>query len=63
MSMLIHGFERPFDWAERPARISKARKAQLKRLALRVLGVLSAGGVLAALIALKTAIYVWRFHA
>ena len=63
MSMLTHGFERPFEWAERPARISKAREAQLKRLALRVLAVLSAGSVLTALIALKTAIYVWRFHA
>ncbi|MGV7216139.1 hypothetical protein [Bradyrhizobium sp. UFLA05-112] len=63
MSMLTHGLERPFDWAERSARISKARKSQLKRHALRVLAVLSASGVLTALIALKTAIYVWRFHA
>ena len=63
MSMLTQGLERPFDWAERPARISKARKAQLKRGALRVLAVLTMGSVLTALIALKTAIYVWRLHA
>ncbi|WP_027556726.1 hypothetical protein [Bradyrhizobium sp. Cp5.3] len=63
MSLLTHDLERPFDWAERPARISKARKAQLKRIALRALAVLSMGSVLAALIALKTAIYVWHLHA
>src|SRR5882757_446770 len=58
MSMLTHGLERPFDWAKRPARISGEHKAQLKRIALRVLAVLSMGGLLAAVIALKTAIYV-----
>jgi hypothetical protein len=63
MSMLTHSFDRPFDEAERPVRISKARKAQLERIALRALAVLSMGSVLTALIALKTAIYVWHLHA
>ncbi|MCK1740574.1 hypothetical protein IVA80_06750 [Bradyrhizobium sp. 139] len=63
MSILTHGFDRPFDGAERPARLSTARKAQLKRIALRALAVLSMGSVLTALIALKTAIYVWHLHA
>ena len=63
MSMLTHGFDRPFDDVERPARISKEHKAQLKRVALRAVAVLSMGGLLAAVIALKTAIYVWHLHA
>jgi hypothetical protein len=63
MSMLTHSLERSFNWAERPARISKEHKAQLKRVALRALAVLSMGSVLAAVIALKTAIYVWHLHA
>ncbi|WGD54306.1 hypothetical protein QA641_10610 [Bradyrhizobium sp. CB1650] len=63
MSMLTHGFERPFDWAERPARISKAHKARLERITLRVLAVLSMGSVLTALIALRTAIHLWHLHA
>ncbi|MET4386283.1 hypothetical protein ABIB73_002028 [Bradyrhizobium sp. F1.4.3] len=62
MSMLTHGFDRAFE-IERPARISKTRKAQLRRIALRALAVLSMGSVLAALIAVKTAIYVWHLHA
>lgn len=63
MSMLTHGVERSLGWAERPARTSPERKAQLKRIALSALTLLSMGSVLAALIALKTAIYVWRLHA
>lgn len=63
MSMLTQGFERPSDWAERPALISRERKTQLKRIALRALTALTMGGVLAALIALKTAVYVWRLPA
>lgn len=63
MSMLTHGFDRSLGWAERPARISPERKAQLKRIALSALTLLSMGSVLAALIALKTAIYVWHLHA
>jgi len=63
MSMLTQGLERPIDWAERPPRISNARKAQLKRFARRALAVLTMGSVLTALIALKTAIYVWHLNA
>ncbi|MBR0992527.1 hypothetical protein JQ580_17575 [Bradyrhizobium japonicum] len=63
MSMLTHGLERPLAWAERPMRTPTARKAQLKRLALGALTLLSMGSVLTALIALRTAIYVWRLHA
>jgi hypothetical protein len=62
MSILTHGFDRPFG-AERPARLSPARRAQLKRIALQGLALLSMGTVLTALIALKTAIYVWHLHA
>ncbi|MDA9494966.1 hypothetical protein [Bradyrhizobium sp. CCBAU 11361] len=62
MSMLTHCFDRPFDGTER-LRIAKERKAQLKRFALRALTVLSMGSVLTALIALRTAIYVWHLHA
>ncbi len=63
MSMLTHGLERPLDWTARPSRLSKERKAQLTRVALRALAVLSMGSVLTALLALKTAIYVWHLHA
>lgn len=63
MSMLTYGFDRPFDEAERPSRISMARKARLKSLTLQALALLSMGSVLTALIALKTAIYVWHLHA
>jgi hypothetical protein len=63
MSMLTRGFERPVGWAERSTRLSGERKAQLKRLALRALTAVSMGCVLAAMIMLKTAIYVWNLHA
>ena len=63
MSMLTQGFERPFGRAERPARISRERRGQLQRIALRALAVLTMGSVLTALIALKTAIFVWHMHA
>ncbi|QOG17062.1 MULTISPECIES: hypothetical protein [Bradyrhizobium] len=62
MSILTHGLDRPFP-VERPVRLSTARKARLKRLALGALTLLSMGSVLTALIALKTAIYVWHLHA
>jgi hypothetical protein len=62
MSMLTHSFDRSFDEADRPSRISTARKAQLKRVALQGLALLSMGSVLTALIALRTAIYVWHMH-
>jgi hypothetical protein len=63
MSMLTHGFDRPFDGAKRPARPSTARKALFERIALGALTMLSMGSVLTALIALKTAIHVWHLHA
>jgi hypothetical protein len=63
MSTLTHGLDRPFDEVEQRPRISKERKAQLKRLALSALTMLTMGSVLTALIALKTAIYVWHLHA
>jgi len=63
MSMLTHSLDRPFDEADRPSWISTARKAQLKRVALQGFALLSMGSVLTALIALKTAIYVWHLHA
>ncbi|MGX1320276.1 hypothetical protein AB7M17_003729 [Bradyrhizobium sp. USDA 377] len=61
MSILTHGLDRPFV-AERPARFSEARKAQLRGFALGALTLLSMGCVLTALIALRTAIYVWHMH-
>ncbi|MCS3727089.1 hypothetical protein [Bradyrhizobium betae] len=63
MSILTHGYDRPFGAAERPARLSAARKTSLKRIGLQALALLSMGSVLTALIALKTAIYVWHLHA
>ena len=62
MSILTHGLDRPFG-SERLPRISAARKTQLKDLALGALTLLSMGSVLTALIALRTAIYVWHMHA
>lgn len=62
MSILTYGIDRRFE-AERPARISEAHKARLQRMALQTLTLLSMGSVLTALIALRTAIYVWRLHA
>jgi hypothetical protein len=62
MSILTHGFDRPFG-AERTVRISEARKARLERIALQALGLLSMGSVLTALIALRTAIHVWHLPA
>ena len=63
MSMLTHGFDRSFGQAERPTLLSAERKTHMKRIAMRGLAALSMGGVLTALIALKTAIYVWHLHA
>ena len=63
MSMLTQGFERPVNWAERPARLSRDRKAEIKRVALGALAALTMASVLTALVALKTAIFVWNLHA
>jgi len=62
MSMLTHSLDRPFEGATRSPRIAAARKARFKRLALGGLTLLSMGSVLTALIALRTAIYVWHMH-
>ncbi|MFK4509852.1 hypothetical protein LPJ38_13530 [Bradyrhizobium daqingense] len=61
MSTLTHDIDRPFQ-AERPAGISEAYKARLQRIALQALTLLSMASVLTALIALKTAIHVWRLQ-
>jgi hypothetical protein len=63
MSILTHGLERPLDLAHRPERMSTGRKALFKPIAMRALTVLAMGSVLAALIALKTAVCVWHLHA
>jgi hypothetical protein len=63
VSTLTNGFDRTIGEAERPELISAERKAQLKRIALRALAVLTMGGIFAAFIALKTAIYVWHLQA
>ncbi|MGL9621904.1 hypothetical protein QRQ56_28350 [Bradyrhizobium sp. U531] len=62
MSILTHDFDRSFG-AERTRRISEAREAQLKHIALQAFGLLAMGSVLTALIALRTAIYVWHLPA
>jgi hypothetical protein len=66
MSMLTHGLERTFHATgaqDAPAvALSKKQQETLKRISLRALAVLSMGGVLTALIALKTAIFMWRLH-
>lgn len=61
MSIMTHDLERPL--GEPPVRICDARKAQLERIALQTLGLLSMGSVLTALIALRTAIHVWHLPA
>ncbi|MDF0515956.1 hypothetical protein P0R31_01710 [Bradyrhizobium yuanmingense] len=61
MSILTHDLDRPL--AERPVRISDARKAQLKRVTLQGLALLSMGSVLTALTALRTAIHIWHLPA
>lgn len=63
MPVLTHRFEQSLRWVERQPALSKVRSAQLKRLALQVLTVLSMGSVLSALIALRTAICVWHLPA
>jgi hypothetical protein len=66
MAMLTHDFERPVGPAGRqqPAQVdsAKAHFAMIKRFCLIASTLLLAGGALAAIIALKTAIYFSRFH-
>ena len=65
MTMLTNDLERRF---QRPERQQHARSdaagthlAMIRRVCLSVLTVLLAGGALAAVIALKTALVFWRF--
>ena len=63
MTMLTHGFDGPVDPTESRDLVKGAAKAHLsalKRFCLVALTILSAGGMLAGAIALKTAIYFWR---
>ena len=66
MSMLTHGLERSFHSAgaqtTHVAGLSNGPPAILKRVGLRALAVLSMGSVLTALIALRTVIFMARFH-
>jgi hypothetical protein len=65
MAMLTHDIERPFHPSEAQQRIRpsavRAHLAMVRRFCLYALTILLAGGALAAVIALKTAIYFWRF--
>jgi hypothetical protein len=66
MSMLAHRFENPAPSSARgngtAATLTAAHRATMKRVCRRLAAVLLMGGVLAALIALKTAIFFWRFQ-
>jgi hypothetical protein len=66
MAMLTHGFERPVrsTGTQRLAQADSANAhlAMIKRVCLIASTLLLAGGALAAIIALKTAIYFARFH-
>ncbi|MCP3464205.1 hypothetical protein [Bradyrhizobium sp. CCGUVB23] len=66
MSMLTHRLEQPFHPPGRKsapeAWISNAHAATIRRVCLRTLALLSMGSVLTALVALKTVIYMSRFH-
>ena len=64
MAMLTHDFERSFSPSQplvRPA-ATNAHLATVKRFCLCALGALLAGSAVAAIIALKTAVYFARFH-
>ena len=69
MTMLMHTHG-PFERAPAPmprantanADAAAMRLAAIKRFCFGALGVLAATGALAAVIALKAAIYYWRFH-
>ena len=66
MAMLTHDFGRPVRATGKPrtarADSANAHLAMIKRLCLIASTLLLAGGALAAIIALKTAIYLSRFH-
>jgi hypothetical protein len=69
MTMLMHArhpFERAPSSMERRNTIregaAQAHRAMIKRFCIGALTVLAAGGAIAAIIALKAAIYFWVFH-
>ena len=65
MTMLTPGFDRAVDPSERREPVEDTAGAQLsaiKRFGLHALMVLVASGMLAGVIALKTALVFWRFH-
>jgi hypothetical protein len=69
MTMLTHShslFERVPDSTSKQntgkARSTAARRAAINQLCMSALVVLAAFGALTAVIALKAAIYYWRFH-
>lgn len=66
MAMLTHHFERPFRSSGRQHVVTRVSAtvhlAVLRRFLPCALAVLVAGGAVAAVIALKTAIYFSRFH-
>jgi hypothetical protein len=65
MAMLTHDLERPLYPSEAQPRFrpgaARAHLAMIKRFCLCALTILLASGALAAVIALKTAAYFWRF--
>jgi hypothetical protein len=70
MSILTHGFERPCRSSGQQsapgrafsAAISRVHSTTFRRACPRALTLLSMGSLLTVLIALKTAIFMWRFH-
>jgi hypothetical protein len=65
MTMLMHGFDGPVDSAESREPVKDAARTHLpaiKRFCLCALTIVSASGMLAGAIALKTAVYFWRHH-
>jgi hypothetical protein len=69
MTMLMHT-RGPFEPAPSPiarrndnrADVAAERLARIKRFCVGALSVLAAAGAVTAIIALKAAIYYWRFH-
>ena len=65
MAILTHDFERPVRQAGKQhvgSDAERSHKAVLKRFFLCALTVLLAGGAVAGIIALKTAVYFARYH-
>lgn len=66
MTMLMHRVQNSVPLTgeqDAPTRkLAAPRRAAIKRVCLRLAAELLAGGVLAALVALKTAMFFWRFQ-